>query len=168
MTTTLSRRRFLSLAAALPLLSSFGEGTSASNVIAASDGAFLEDLSHRAFLFFWEHSDPHTGLVLDRVRTDGTAIPGRNLEVASIALTGFGLTAMCIAAERRWVDPNQVRETVRAALRYLANEQEHVRGWYYHFVNRKSGERAWNSEFSTIDTALLLAGVITAATVLSG
>ena len=69
---------------------------------------------------------------------------------------------MCIAAERRWVDPNQVRERVRAALRYLANEQEHVRGWYYHFVNRKSGERAWNSELSTIDTALLLAGVITA------
>ena len=154
--TTLSRRRFLSLAASLPLLTGFSKG------IAASDDAFLEDLSHRAFLFFWEHSNPHTGLVLDRVRTDGTAIPGRNLEVASIALTGFGLTAMCIASDRRWVDPNEIRERVRATLRYLVNEQEHVRGWYYHFVNRKSGERAWNSELSTIDTALLLAGVITA------
>lgn len=153
---TLSRRRFLSLAAALPVLSSLRRR------ISGSDDAFLEDLSSRAFLFFWEHSDPHTGLVLDRVRTNGADIPGRNLEVASTALTGFALTAMCIASDRRWMDPNQLRERVRATLRHFAYDQDHVRGWYYHFVNRKSGERVWNSELSTIDTALLLAGVLTA------
>lgn len=133
-----------------------------SGQISTLDDAFLEDLSRRAFLFFWEHSDPNTGLVLDRVRNDGTAIPGRNLEVASTALTGFALTAMCIAADRRWVDPNQVRERVRATLRYFVHNQEHVKGWYYHFVNRKNGERVWSSELSTIDTALFLAGAITA------
>ena len=152
----LSRRRFLSLAAALPAL------TSIPKRISEADDAFLEDLSYRAFRFFSEHADPQTGLVLDRVRTNGTAIPGRSLEVASIALTGFALTAMCIASNRRWADPNQLRERVRRTLRYLAYEQEHVRGWYYHFVNRTSGERVWNSELSTIDTALLLAGAITA------
>src|ERR1700687_131336 len=153
---TLSRRRFLSLAAALPVLSSLRRQ------ISGSDDAFLEDLSSRAFLFFWEHSDPHTGLVLDRVRTNGADIPGRNLECASTALTGFALTAMCIASDRRWMDPNQLRERVRATLRHFAYDQDHVRGWYYHFVNRKSGERVWNSELSTMDTALLLAGVLTA------
>jgi len=60
------------------------------------------------------------------------------------------------------MDPNQLRERVRATLRHFAYDQEHVRGWYYHFVNRKSGARVWNSELSTIDTALLLAGVLTA------
>lgn len=153
---TLSRRCFLSLAAALPVLSGLRRR------ISGSDDAFLEDLSSRAFLFFWEHSDPHTGLVLDRVRTNGADIPGRNLEVASTALTGFALTAMCIASDRRWMDPNQLRERVRATLRHFAYDQDHVRGWYYHFVNRKSGERVWNSELSTMDTALLLAGVLTA------
>jgi len=78
---TLSRRHFLSLAAALPGVLAF------SGRISASDDAFLEDLSHRSFLFFWEHTDPNTGLVLDRVRNDGTTVPGRNLEVASTALT---------------------------------------------------------------------------------
>src|ERR1051326_8289645 len=97
---TLSRRHFLSLAAALPGVFAFGKQ------ISTADDAFLEDLSHRAFLFFWEHGDPTTGLVLDRVRNDGSTVPGRNLEVASTALTGFGLTAMCIAADRRWMDPN--------------------------------------------------------------
>src|ERR1700676_45783 len=153
---TLSRRRFLSLAAALPALSGFGK------LISDSDDAFLEDLSARAFKFFWEHGDPHTGLVLDRTRTDGTSIPGRSLEVASTGVTGFALTALCIASERRWMDPNQLRERVRTTLRHLAYEQDHVRGWYYHFVNLKSGDRAWKSELSTIDTALLLAGVLTA------
>ncbi len=153
---TLSRRSFLSLAAAFPALSGF------ESAISASDDAFLEDLSSRAFLFFWEQSDPHTGLVSDRARTNGENILGRNLEVASTALTGFALTALCIASDRQWMDPNKLRERVRATLRHFASDQDHVRGWYYHFVNRKTGERAWSSEVSTIDTALLLAGVVTA------
>jgi hypothetical protein len=153
---TISRRRFLSFAAALPALSH------STRRISNSDDTFLEDLSYRAFLFLWEQSDPRTGLVLDRVRANGDNIGGRNLEVSSTAVTGFALTAMCIASERRWMDPNRLRERVRATLRHFVYQQDHVRGWYYHFVNRNTGERAWASELSTIDTALLLAGVLTA------
>jgi hypothetical protein len=152
----LSRRSFLSLGAALPALLGL-RGT-----ISGSDDAFLEDLSSRAFLFFWEQTDPDTGLVLDRVRANGENIGGRSLEVASTAVTGFALTAMCIASERRWMDPNRLRERVRGTLRHFAYHQEHVRGWYYHFVRANNGERVWASELSTIDTALLLAGVLTA------
>jgi hypothetical protein len=97
--------------------------------------------------------------VLDRVRADGTGLTGRHLEVASTAATGFYLTALCIGSDRRWANPNDVLERVRACLRHLANDQENVRGWYYHFVNRKTGERIWNCELSSIDTALLVAGV---------
>jgi hypothetical protein len=153
---TLTRRHFLSLATALPGALAF------SRRLSASDNAFLEDLSRRSFLYFWEQGDPLTGLVLDRARNDGSSVHGRNLEVASTALTGFGLTAMCIAADRRWMDSNQIHQRVRSTLRHFAKNQEHVRGWYYHFVNQKSGGRVWGSEISTIDTALLLAGVISA------
>jgi hypothetical protein len=153
--TNLSRRSFLSLAAALPALFGFRRP------ISSSDDAFLEDLCSRAFLFFWEQSDPQTGLVLDRVRANGDNIGGRNLEVASTADTGFALTAMCIASSRRWMDPNRLQERVRATLHHFVYRQEHVRGWYYHFLDRSNGERVWASEVSTIDTALLLAGVLT-------
>jgi hypothetical protein len=152
----LSRRSFLSLGAALPALLGLR------GPISGSDDAFLEDLSSRAFLFFWEQTDPDTGLVLDRVRANGENIGGRSLEVASTAVTGFALTAMCIASERRWMDPNRIRERVRATLRHFAYQQDHVRGWYYHFVRQNNGERVWASELSTIDTAILLAGVLTA------
>jgi hypothetical protein len=106
----LSRRSFLSLGAALPALLGL-RGT-----ISGSDDAFLEDLSSRAFLFFWEQTDPDTGLVLDRVRANGENIGGRSLEVASTAVTGFALTAMCIASERRWMDPNRLSPGPRARL----------------------------------------------------
>lgn len=130
--------------------------------LAPADDDFLEDLSRRAFLYFWEQADPKTGLVLDRVRADTRGSKRASIDVASTANTGFGLTALCIAAERRWEDPNVVRDRVLAILQHLAYTQENVHGWFYHFVNRKSGERVWKSELSTIDTALLLGGVLTA------
>lgn len=162
----LSRRAFLTNATALSVAAKAGLAQTVSSKpafkLSRSDDDFLEDLSRRAFRFFWEQGDPNTGLVLDRVRADGTQIGGRNLEAASTAVTGFYLTAMCIAHERRWVNPNDALQRVRACLRHLANQQENIRGWYYHFVDRKSGSRIWNCELSSIDTALLLAGVITA------
>src|SRR3954467_3418098 len=59
--------------------------------LSTEDDAFLEDLSRRAFLYFWEQADPRTGLVLDRAHTDGTSYsPGDNhYNVASSASTGF-------------------------------------------------------------------------------
>ncbi len=151
-----SRRAFLASLAAVPCLAQ------AKRSISKQDDAFLEDLSRRCFLYFWEQADPNTGLVLDRARADGSRVIGRSFDVASTALTGFYLTALCIAFERKWQKSDEIRERVRAALRHLAGQQENVLGWYYHFANRKSGERVWHSELSTIDTAFLLGGVIAA------
>jgi hypothetical protein len=136
--------------------------------LSATDDGFLEDLSRRAFLYFWEQADQHSGLVLDRAAVDGLQRTSHSLDVASTASTGFALTACCIGAARNWIDVNSARERVRATLRHLAFKQAHQFGWYYHFVNRQTGERVWNSEVSTIDTALLLAGVLTAEQCFAG
>jgi hypothetical protein len=130
--------------------------------LSAADQSFLEDLSHRAFLYFWEQSDPNTGLVLDRARADGSPHDDTHRHIASIAATGFGLTALCIAAERRWVDPREARERARTTLRFFAERAPSVHGWFYHWMDVASGERRWNSEVSSIDTALLLSGALTA------
>jgi hypothetical protein len=125
---------------------------------------FLEDLSRRSFAYFWEHADEETGLVLDRAATDGTP-PGEGRpshEIASIASTGFGLTALCIAAERGWVARDEARERVARTLRFFAERAHEEHGWFYHWMDRKTGERRWGSEISSIDTALLLCGVLTA------
>jgi hypothetical protein len=130
--------------------------------LSTRDEAFLEDLEQRTFQYFWEQADPHTGLVMDRARADGSMLDENHRDVASIAATGFGLTALCIGAERKWINPDVVKERVRATLRFFATRAEQFHGWYYHWLDAKTGARRWNSEVSSIDTALLLAGVLTA------
>jgi hypothetical protein len=151
-----TRRAFLAAAAALPLAGQTGPP------LTSQDARFLEDLSKRAFRYFWEQADPNTGLVLDRTPVDGSLSKRRSANIASMASTGFGLTALSIAYQRRWMDAGAVRERVRRTLSHFAYDQPHYLGWFYHFVDRRTGERAWDCELSTIDTALLLAGVLTA------
>jgi hypothetical protein len=122
---------------------------------------FLEDLEQRSFRYFWDQADPATGLVPDRARTDGSSLDQNHQNVGSIAATGFGLTALCIASERHWITPNQARERARNTLRFFARRAFQEHGWFYHWLDIRTGERRWNSEVSSIDTALLLGGVLT-------
>jgi hypothetical protein len=126
--------------------------------LSASDLAFLADYEERSFRYFWDQWNPHTGLILDRARMDGSSAGN----VASIAATGFGLTAFCIGAEHRWVHKEQARLRVLTTLRFLWTHAFHDHGWFLHFVDASTAERRLNSEISSIDTALLLAGVLTA------
>ena len=122
--------------------------------------AFLNDLQERSFRYFWEQADPQTGLVPDRARMDGAALAASQ-NVASIAATGFGLTAICIAVNRNWIDRGQAIERTRNTLRFFDGRAYQQRGWFYHWMDAKTGERRWNSEVSSIDTALLLGGILT-------
>ena len=127
----------------------------------AEDDALLEDLSKRSFMFFWEQASPVTGIVRDRARTEGTPVEGRARDIGSIAAVGFGLSGMCMAAERRWIPRDQVIARTRTTLRYFADRIPHERGWFYHFIDIHTGAREWESELSSIDTALLVAGALT-------
>ena len=129
--------------------------------LSAADEALLEDLSKRSFQFFWDHADPGTGIVRDRARTDGSPVPTNARDVGSIASVGFGLSGLCIAAERGWVPRSAAVDRARITLRFFAERMEHQRGWFFHFVNLSTGAREWSSELSSIDSALLLAGVLT-------
>jgi hypothetical protein len=134
--------------------------------LSREEEAFLEDLSHRCFQFFWEQADENTGLVRDRALAD-LGDPDRRT-IASSAATGFGLTAICAAAERGWIPRDQARRRAEATLRFYAEKSSHEHGWFYHFVEAATGERRWNCEISSIDTVLLLAGVLTARQYFSG
>jgi len=123
-----------------------------------NDRLFLQDYAKRCFLYFWEQANPHTGIVLDRARNNGAG----DGSVGSIAATGFGLTALCIGAHHGWIAPQQARARVAATLRYFWAHAFHDHGWFYHFMDVRTGARHRDSEISSIDTALFLAGVLTA------
>jgi hypothetical protein len=130
----------------------------ASIPLSSDDDQFLQELEKRNFQFFWEQASPQTGLVRDRCSVLGNGNP----VVASIAATGFGLTALCIGEERGFVAVNDARDRVLATLRFLWKKMPTHRGFFYHFADLNTGERIWDSEVSSVDTAILLCGILTA------
>ena len=129
--------------------------------ISKADDEFLEDLSKRSFMFFWEQADARTGIVRDRSKTTGEAASETAREIGSIASVGFGLSGLCIAADRGWLPRDQLVDRARATLRFFAERTPQEHGWYFHFINLRTGAREWESELSSIDSALLLGGVLT-------
>ncbi len=148
----LSRRGFVS-----SLLMGGAALAAAPKVMAMeSEPPLLDELEKRACLYFQEATDPKTGLILDRARVQGR----ETRAIASIAATGFGLSAMCVGDDRGYIDSKTAKAQVRRTLEQLAQETDHERGFFYHFIDARTGQRAWLSEASSIDTAWLLCGVM--------
>ncbi|MFN8529685.1 MAG: glucoamylase family protein [Anaerolineae bacterium] len=87
----------------------------------------------------------------------------KKLEIASIAATGFALSGWVIAAERGLLPRQRALDITRGTLRTLLHNVSHHRGFFAHFLHMKTAQRRGKCEYSTIDTALCLNGVITAA-----
>jgi hypothetical protein len=129
--------------------------------IGDEDENFLDEMQRRGCLYFAEQAGSKSGQVLDRSANGGNGkLDPRHM--ASIAATGFGLTALCIADKRGYQPHAQVLEQVRRTLRFLCDTMPNEHGFFYHFTDVNSGKRWENSEVSSIDTALLLCGVLTA------
>jgi hypothetical protein len=125
------------------------------------DEAMLDRLQRAAFGYFVQHGNHSNGLVAD------TSRPGSH---ASIAVVGFALSAYPVGVERGWMTRAQALQRCLAALRFFRDSDQRGtpestghKGFYFHFLHMDSGKRAWRCEVSLIDTALLLAGMLTAA-----
>jgi hypothetical protein len=146
-----------SIAAALAC--SPGAGGARGGEPTTQQDALLDDIERRSFAWFWRTTDPATGLVPDRYPTPS---------FSSIAAIGFGLTAIAIGVERGYVSRAAGRDRVLATLRFLRDAPQGdaaagvtgYHGFYYHFLDMATGRRYRDSELSSIDTALLLAGAL--------
>ena len=121
----------------------------------------IDGLQRAAFAYFDKATHPGNGLVADTSRTGSPA---------SIAVVGFALSAYPVAVERGWIEREAAVQRCLAALRFFSGSDQTgsgdstgYRGFYFHFLDLGSGRRAWQSELSSIDTALLIVGMLTAA-----
>lgn len=127
--------------------------------LSPDDERRLEELEHRTFDYFWETANPSNGLVPDNYP---------NPKNSSIAAIGFALSSYIIGAQRHYITRQQALERSTQVLAFLASLPEcgqsrgcaRYHGFYYHFLDLSTGLRYRNSELSTIDTTLLLAGVL--------
>ena len=122
----------------------------------------LHTLQQETFNYFWKEGNPENGLLSDNTLKAG--------DPASIAGVGLALTTYLVGVERGFVDRAHALERTLATLRFFWNSPQGeeadatgYRGFYYHFLDLKTGRRAWKCELSTIDTAILLAGALSAA-----
>jgi hypothetical protein len=153
-----SRRSLLKRAAALSGVGFLPQAlASVGKPFSDEDEKLLEELEHANYLYFWEQANPQNGLVRDRFNVRGKDPGG----VASIAATGFGLTALCIGETRGYLSHSQARDRALATLRALWKKLPQHRGFFYHFADINTGERRWDSEVSSVDTAILLCGILT-------
>jgi hypothetical protein len=123
-----------------------------------TDEQLLEEIQRGSFQFFWNETNPATGQVKDRAFLNGKD----TRTMSSIAATGFGLTALCIGDSRGYAATVDIRNRVRNTLNFLCGQMPNVHGFYYHFVDMNTGQRWAQCELSSIDTSLLLCGVLTA------
>ena len=128
------------------------------NPYRGSDDQLLDEIERAAFEFFWNEASSTTGQVRDRALLNGND----QRRVASIAATGFGLSGLCIGESRGYGKAAAIRERARQTLRFLKGRLPNEHGFFYHFIDIETGERVWNCELSSIDTSLLLCGVLTA------
>ena len=119
-----------------------------------SDRDLLLKIQQDSLQYFIRSSNKDTGLTRD------SSLPG---SPASIAATGFSLAAFAIGASHGWIDDAYARQYLSKTLKSLLQQAEHENGFFYHFLDAKSGRRVWRSEASSIDTALLVAGALLAA-----
>ncbi|MHA4807865.1 glucoamylase family protein [Flavitalea flava] len=120
----------------------------------------LIKLQHESFNYFLYESNPANGLVIDKTAADWPA---------SIAATGLALAVYPVGVERGYMSRSAAVERTLNTLRFFWNSPQGTgpdatgyKGFYYHFLDIQTGRRAWECELSTIDSAFLLAGALTA------
>ncbi|MFC2140150.1 glucoamylase family protein [Candidatus Auribacterota bacterium] len=125
-----------------------------SRSISLQDHTFLNKVERDTFQYFLKERNPKTGLIKDSSRYGAPC---------SIAGMGFALSAICIADHRKWLNRNEAYRMVIKILKIFLRKVETKKGFYYHFVDVETGKRVWESELSSIDTAIFLAGALLAA-----
>jgi hypothetical protein len=127
-----------------------------------SDADMLSELCHATVKYFLQSVNNHTGLIADKTQ------PG---SPSSIAAVGLGLSVYTAAVERKRLSRGEAVNRTLKVLRFLhtapqstAIDATGYKGFYYHFLHMDTGRRAWNCEISTIDTAILMAGILNART----
>jgi hypothetical protein len=126
--------------------------------VTSREMTMLDSIQQKTFLFFLNEHSPEKGIVKDRAATWAPA---------SIAATGFGIPCYAIGAERNWITRKQAAEITLKIVEFFANSAQSAdtnasgyKGFYYHFLRLNSGTREWKCELSSIDTGILMMGIL--------
>jgi hypothetical protein len=131
-----------------------------------TDREMLNSLQRETFDYFVHQTDPVTGLIVDKTQ------PG---SPSSIAVVGMGITSYIAGVHKNFISRADAASRILKVLRFFYNSHQGpepdatgYKGFYYHFLDMKTGKRTWDCELSTIDTTFLIAGALSAANYFTG
>ncbi len=126
--------------------------------VTPAETLMLDSIQYKTFLYFLNEYDPAKGIVKDRAA---------KWAPASIAATGFGIPSFAVGVERKWITRKEAANITLNILKFFANSVQSTdtnatgyKGFYYHFLRMNSGTREWKCELSSIDTGILMMGII--------
>jgi hypothetical protein len=126
--------------------------------VTSAETTMLDSIQHKTFLYFLNEHSPDKGIVKDRAA---------KWAPASIAATGFAIPSFAVGVERKWITRKEAAEITLNMLKFFANSVQSAdtnatgyKGFYYHFLRLDSGTREWKCELSTIDTGILMMGIL--------
>lgn len=127
-------------------------------LLSSEDEAMLDSIQKKTFLFFMGEHHPEWGIVRDRTASWAPA---------SIASTGFGIPSFAIGAERGWITRDEAAQITLNMMNFFVNSLQGpdalatgYKGFYYHFLRMDTGLREWRCELSSVDTGLLMMGIL--------
>ncbi|MEI7981408.1 MAG: glucoamylase family protein [Bacteroidota bacterium] len=136
----------------------FKSGGKVNYPLTLNEKSMLDSIQQKTFLFFLKEHHPEKGIVKDRTTSNSPC---------SIAATGFGIPCLAIGVERKWITREQAAEITLKIMKFFlysvqntAKDVTGYKGFYYHFLKMDSGTREWNCELSSVDTGLLMMGII--------
>jgi hypothetical protein len=127
-------------------------------LLSSEDEAMLDSIQKKTFLFFMGEHHPEWGIVRDRTASWAPA---------SIASTGFGISSFAIGVERGWITRDEAAQITLNMMNFFVNSLQGpdalatgYKGFYYHFLRMDTGLREWRCELSSVDTGLLMMGIL--------
>lgn len=127
-------------------------------LLSSEDEAMLDSIQKKTFLFFMGEHHPEWGIVRDRTASWAPA---------SIASTGFGISSFAIGVERGWITRDEAAQITLNMMNFFVNSLQSpdtlasgYKGFYYHFLRMDTGLREWRCELSSVDTGLLMMGIL--------
>ncbi len=130
------------------------------------ENSSFEPIQRAAWHYLWSGANPQNGLVPDQIFERGEAAHSGASHSptlhspASIAVTGMALSALPVAVENGWISRAAAASRALATLRFFAHEAEHHGGFFFHFLDMKSGKRVWECEVSSVDSTFLYLGAL--------
>lgn len=127
------------------------------------DDQLLDSVQKQTFNYFWEGAEPHSGMARERIHLDNI-YPQNDQDVVTTGGTGFGLMAMLVGVERKFITREQALERFERIVDFLG-KADRFHGAWSHWIDGKTGKMKPFSQKDTggdlVETAFLVQGLLT-------